>query len=72
MFPIFISTNDEDGAIWGLISAVVQDEKSKEVYAVPLKSTHLAFLKGRIEKINNVEDFQQTIRVNEGMNNDDY
>ncbi|MDT2877009.1 hypothetical protein P7H94_13520 [Lactococcus lactis] len=22
MFPIFISTNDEDGAIWGVISAV--------------------------------------------------
>ncbi|WP_353891896.1 hypothetical protein ABVR74_06035 [Lactococcus lactis subsp. lactis] len=50
----------------------IQDEKSKEVYAVPLKSTHLVFSKGRIKEIKDVEDFQQTITSKEFTNNDNY
>lgn len=68
----FYSLQWNKGLIQPPLVKQIQDEKSKEVYAVPLKSTHLAFLKGNIEEINNVEDFQQTITVNEGTNNDDY
>jgi hypothetical protein len=50
----------------------IRAEKSKEVYEVPLKKTHLAFSKGRIEEINDVENFQQTITVKGSTNNDNY
>lgn len=68
----FYSSQWNKGLIRPTLVKQIQDEKSKEVYAVPLKSAHLAFSKGKIKEINNVEDFQQTITVNEEMNNNGY
>ncbi|WP_406834553.1 hypothetical protein ABLU29_07600 [Lactococcus lactis] len=50
----------------------IRAEKSKEIYEVPIKKTHFAFSKGRIEEIKDVEDSQQSITAKEFTNNDNY